>query len=210
MNLREWITNSEEVNKSLASIDRAETDSITVANYIQNVTKRIILKEIASVFDPLGLFCPVVLRGKVLLQELWKKGINWDERVSDQDRMKWSSIISDIAKISEYCVPRCFGKVDSNILNQQLLCFCDASEKAYTAVIYLYQLSERGAKVILLFAKSRLAPVKKITIPRLELLAVVIGVRCIQSSYPYLIHTYGRIHSALFIGLNQIKSCQCL
>ncbi|XP_062592781.1 uncharacterized protein LOC134254255 [Saccostrea cucullata] len=60
------------------------------------------------------------------------------------------------------------------------MCFCDASTKAYACAVYLHQSNKERSTVNLLFSKTRLVPLKKLTLPRLELLAVVIGVRCIN------------------------------
>ena len=66
-------------------------------------------------------------------------------------------------------------------VKSRLLCFCDASSCAYATAVYLVQRSENSeSRSDLLFSKTRLAPLKKITIPRLELLAVLIGVRCVK------------------------------
>ena len=92
MNLREWISNNRQVNQFFVNEDRTNSDSVKVLGHTWGIesnslslkksnvsgesalpTKRSILKEIASVFDPLGLFSPVLLNGKVLLQSLWKK-----------------------------------------------------------------------------------------------------------------------------------------
>lgn len=66
------------------------------------------------------------------------------------------------------------------------MCFCDASAKAYATALYFHQKNERKTKVDLVFAKCRLAPLKRITIPRLELMAVLIGVRCLKFVYDQL------------------------
>ena len=69
----------------------------------------------------------------------------------------------------------------SHEVTHTLLCFCDASSVAYAGVVYLFQTNkESGFKVDLLFSKKRLVPLKTMSIPRLELLAVLIGVRCVE------------------------------
>ncbi|XP_060594593.1 uncharacterized protein LOC132748940 [Ruditapes philippinarum] len=145
------------------------------------LTKRMILKQIASVFDPLGLLCPVVLEGKILLQSIWKNKYDWDDLIEDDDISEiWSTVKSDIKSISDFKIPRSVSlqKYDEDT-EYRLLCFCDASAKAYATAIYLHQKSKLETKVDLVFAKSRLAPLKEITTPRLELMAVLIGVRCL-------------------------------
>lgn len=83
--------------------------------------------------------------------------------------------------IQDHKVSRCVTVDDYDDKTKNcLVCFCDASTKAYAAVIYLVQTSEMNRKSQLIFSKSRLAPIKCLTIPRLEFMAVLIGVRCIR------------------------------
>ncbi|XP_060570805.1 uncharacterized protein LOC132729079 [Ruditapes philippinarum] len=201
MNLREWASNSSQLNEMIPTTDQTKSISIKVLGHTWDtkndtltlnessvssdesiLTKRIILKQIASVFDPLGLLCPVVLEGKILLQSIWKKKYDWDDLIEDDDICEiWSTVKSDIKSISDFKIPRSVSlqKYDEDT-EYRLLCFCDASTKAYATAIYLHQKSKLETKVDLVFAKSRLAPLKEITIPRLELMAVLIGVRCLK------------------------------
>ena len=132
-------------------------------------------------FDPLGLFSPVLLQGKVFLQSLWSKHIEWDDEISSEDLAVWSSISSNIDGLSDISIKRCIATNDSEKMQPYLVCFCDASSYAYAASVYLVQINgEQVSKSDLIFSKTRLAPLKKITIPRLEMMCVVIGVRCLQ------------------------------
>ncbi|XP_045165238.1 uncharacterized protein LOC123529096 [Mercenaria mercenaria] len=146
-----------------------------------NLTKRFILKVIASVFDPLGMYTPTLLKGKLLLQDLWKKSLSWDDVIEDEKiKESWSEIISDVSKISKFSFQRCLSMKHEEHITYTLLCFCDASLKSYATTIYLHQKSSNMVKVDLVFAKLRLAPVKTTSVPRLELMGVLIGVRCLR------------------------------
>jgi hypothetical protein len=200
MNLREWLSNSDEVNTCIAPEDRAESKEMQVLGHNWNSqsdtlsvkvtnrltenevpTKRSILKHVASVFDPMGLFAPVTLKGKLLLQELWANGFDWDNVIADIKLIqKWLSVESDISSIIQHQIPRHIHEVQGKTKKYRLLCFTDASASAYAASIYLHQEGELNSKANLLFAKTRLAPVKGMTIPRLELMAIVIGVSCLS------------------------------
>ena len=200
MNLREWISNDSFVNQFIVNEDRASCDSVKVLGHTWNIqsdslalkkpslvngstkpTKRSVLREIASVFDPLGLFSPVLLQGKVFLQSLWSKHIEWDDEISSEDLAVWSSISSNIDGLSDISIKRCIATNDSENMQQYLVCYCDASSYAYAASVYLVQINgEQLSKSDLIFSKTRLAPLKRITTPRLELMGVVIGVRCLQ------------------------------
>ena len=130
-----------------------------------------VLKSIATVFDPLGFFTPATLQGKLFLQELWASEKEWDEKLEEEMLHKWMKLQKENECISMVTLPRFIGNS-----NCQLLCFCDASAKAYASVVYL----SSDAGVNLLFSKARVAPIKKLGIPRLELLAVLIGVRMLH------------------------------
>ena len=144
---------------------------------ITSVTKRNVLKEIASIYDPIGLLCPVILRGKVLMQSLWKKQLDWDDELDTAEQIKWSDIKSDIEGIGQVEIIRCIRKECEN--KYDLVCFCDASAVAYACAVYLNQCDGTRSSH-LVFSKARLEPVKTMTIPRLELMAVLIGTRSLQ------------------------------
>ena len=145
------------------------------------VSKRDVFKGLSSVFDPLGLFSPVLVKRKLLLQSLWSKGHDWDDEISSGDLNVWGSIISDFSKLSDYEVKRCIN-VNGGGSKNYLLCFGDASVHAYAAAVYIYQRKAKSeCKADLLFSKTRLAPLKAMTIPRLELMAMLIGARYIGS-----------------------------
>ena len=131
-------------------------------------SKREVLKSIATVFIPVGFFTSATLKGKIFLQELWASEKEWDE---EEMLHKWVKLQKENECISMGTIPRF---IDNS--SYQLLCFCDASAKAYAFVIYL----SSDAGVNLLISKARIAPIKKLGIPRLELLAILIGVRMLN------------------------------
>lgn len=199
MNLREWVTNEKVVRDFIPQEDKADLESVKVLGHfwdakrdllslraananlrVQDVTKRNVLKGIASIFDPLGLLSPVVLSGKVLLQDLWRISFDWDDIVTEDDGLKLERILSDIEQINTIQIERCLYKKVKENEEKSLVCFCDASEKAYAAVVYPLVSSGQMSNPDLVFSKTRLSPVKKLTIPKLELLTVVIGVRCLN------------------------------
>ena len=200
MNLRDWFSNSESVNAFIPMVDRAEPKDMSVLGHTWDykadtlslkqhkitdtdlpLTKRNILRKLASVFDPMGLFSPVVITGKTLLQELWVKKYDWDDPIEDKEvRDVWNCLVLELQEISNYKVPRYIGHQEEDEKVVNIVCFCDASKKAYAAIVYLQEERGSGSKANLVFAKTRLAPVKEITVPRLELMAILIGVRCIQ------------------------------
>lgn len=99
-------------------------------------TKRTILSSIAKIFDPLGLLAPVISAAKMWMQELWKLQVEWDEALPKETIDKWTNYIKDMQHLSELCVPRQVrgDDMDSEV---QLHGFCDASERAYGACVYM-------------------------------------------------------------------------
>lgn len=96
------------------------------------LTKRKILSFIAKQFDPLGLLSPITIRGKLIVQELWKLGVKWDEPIPDNVAVKFRDYYSDMCCLKDYSVARYVG----DLSERKLYGFCDASLLAYCAVVY--------------------------------------------------------------------------
>ncbi|XP_061511389.1 uncharacterized protein LOC133392899 [Anopheles gambiae] len=142
-------------------------------------------------FDPLGLISPIVIRAKMMMQELWLQKAGWDEYVPDTICKKWKTIQEDWQLISKFKVSRYALLPGARI---QLHTFCDASEAAYGACIYARCEGEGGQiRITLLSSKSRVAPLKRVTLPRLELCAAVLGA-----------HLHHRVKKAM--GINVAES----
>ncbi|KAI5637155.1 pao retrotransposon peptidase domain-containing protein [Phthorimaea operculella] len=139
-------------------------------------TKRSILSTISQVFDPLGLLSPCIISLKMILQKLWLEKLEWDDQLPSQISHEWATIIKNLPVLNEVRMPRCVTcdchkKLDIHI-------FVDASERAYGSCVYVRSINDKGeVSVKLLIAKSRVAPLKPTTIPRLELCAALVGTR---------------------------------
>lgn len=137
------------------------------------VTKRSILSETSKLFDPLGFIGPLIVKAKLIIQELWKFKLQWDESVPQLIYTNWRNFCADILSISDLEISR-FAMLP-NPTRIELHGFADASEKAYGACIYLRSINAKNEiSCHLLIAKSRVAPLHSISIPRLELCATVI------------------------------------
>ncbi|XP_033317567.1 uncharacterized protein LOC117215299 [Bombus bifarius] len=170
LNIRKWASNDRELLRGLSeqdindklllgesqtfktlgvvwnSFDDSILYSVKINSTASRITKRTISSEIAKIYDPLGLLAPVIVRAKMLLQRLWTLKIDWDESLPADVHTEWS----------------CSGN--------ELHGFCDASERAYGACVYLRIITPDGhVWTRLLTAKSKVAPLKSQTIPRLEL-----------------------------------------
>jgi len=128
-------------------------------------SKRAILSEIARIYDPLGLLSPVTTELKRLY--LWSIDIGWDDNIPQEAAEAWKRYHQELPELSSIRVPH---RVTSNNGKYELHGFSDSSEAAYATVIYLRVVAPNNtAKCFLLMGKSKVAPSKRITIPRLEL-----------------------------------------
>jgi hypothetical protein len=131
-------------------------------------------------YDPLGLFSPVALVGKLIFQDTWTRGLAWDELLPPDVAVKWLSWTSQLHLLSEMHVPRWIGAHKHKLQHCEGHVFGDASERAYGAVIYLKSITDDAVTVRLICRKARLALIKKVTLPRLELLAALVATRLLR------------------------------
>ncbi|UYV74135.1 hypothetical protein LAZ67_11002219, partial [Cordylochernes scorpioides] len=137
-------------------------------------SKRQIVSAIARIYDPCGWLSPTTVVLKLLLQELWKLKIGWDEDIPAFIQRKLNTFEREMKHFQQVSIPRCILQRNLLISNMQMHGFCDSSELAYSAVCYLRITYENNQiETILLTAKTKVAPIKKITIPRLELCAAL-------------------------------------
>ncbi|XP_055622535.1 uncharacterized protein LOC129766105 [Toxorhynchites rutilus septentrionalis] len=149
------------------------------AHEVKRPTKRIVLSTVMSLFDPMGLLAPVTVLGKMLIQDLWRTGCEWDQPIAGKNYEKWIQWMYLIMDTGEIKIPRSyFGNVHSNDFGSiQLHVFTDAGESAYGCVGFLRIIVEGIVKCLLIMARSKVAPLKQLSIPRLELQAAVLGAR---------------------------------
>ena len=107
---------------------------------------------------------------KILLQCLWESKVGWDDPVPEHIYDTWLQWRSELKLLSRQLVSRCYNPKDACITSVQLHGFSDASERAYAGVVYLrMQDTDGNFHVSLVMSKTKVAPIKRITIPRLEL-----------------------------------------
>ena len=137
-------------------------------------TKRGILKQISTIFDPLGLVAPFVLRAKLILQKLWRLRFDWDKPISGPLLDAWETWKAEL--------PLLVNQPSALYVGEQIHVFADASEVAFGAAAYWrFETQDHSYHCSFIFGKTRLAPVKPLTIPRLELQAAVMAVRMSQT-----------------------------
>ena len=144
-------------------------------------TRRDLLSYVASLFDPLGLVAPALLPSKLLIQDLCRRRADWDEQMTKEEIVRWEKCLQEIQSISNMRISRCISPTGGMSKRKtELHAFSDASEVGYGAVVYLRLIDDLGAaSCSLLLAKSRVAPLKTMTIPRLELAAAVVSVKLV-------------------------------
>ena len=144
--------------------------TVAVLPPLDNVTKRVLISDVSKVFDVFGWFSPCTVKMKILFQKLWELKLDWDDPVPEDVRELWARWRTELKVLSTKQIPRCFFNKMSHVSSRQLHGFSDASERAYSAVIYLrMECTDGSIQVSLVSSKSRVAPIKKLTIPRLEL-----------------------------------------
>lgn len=139
-------------------------------------TKRQVLQVLMSIYDPLGLISHYLIYPKILLQQVWKSGINWDEKIPEDLYNCWAKWTNNLQSLKKIKIPRWYG-ISKSTSNLQLHIFVDASLEAYAAAAYIRFPSCDGMRCRLISAKTKVAPLKTLSVPRLELNAALIGAR---------------------------------
>ena len=188
MPLRTWVTNN---NQLKVQIERdynnyavpltttvlglnwaVDTDllSVKAVDYVETevITKRTLLSLVSTIFDPLGLFSPVTIKGKILIQAAWRNDASWDDPLAEEFHNSWIELSEEFKALSSLSVPR---KVAAYGQSYVLHVFCDSSTKAYGCVAYL--VGEEGSNLVI--TKAKVAPLKTKTLPQLELTSIWLG-----------------------------------
>lgn len=202
--LRKWKSNSFEVQQAFGSVNEdseqcivfsedGETSVLGVKWLLEKdqftflvktpaltlpLTKRRIVSSVAQLYDPDGYIAPVVVTGKIIIQQLWKQRIEWDTVVDQQIEKVWKELWNEIVLLEKFRIDRWIGT--SAQTKSKLIGFADSSKAAYGGLVYVRTEYPNGTiKCNLLTSKSRVAPIKELTIPRLELAAAEILARLV-------------------------------
>ncbi|XP_055919024.1 uncharacterized protein LOC129951048 [Eupeodes corollae] len=195
--LRKWMSNNEEFLASIPKADQETNVSLTFGaldhtktlgiswfpstdsfsfkkiSIDKVVSKRTILSTIARLFDPLGWIAPCIVKAKIIMQQLWLKGLSWDENIPVELLQEWLSFQEELDILEDIRIPR-WVNIENGTQQVELHGFCDASTKAYGAVVYLRVLDNQNCiHTHLLIAKTKVAPVSTVSLPRLELCGAV-------------------------------------
>ena len=204
LKLHKFVSNSREVLASLKDEDRADSlktldlscDSLPIERALGvhwNIesdefqfrvtvnskanTRRGLLSTVSSIFDPLGFIAPVVLEGKMILQDACQMKLDWDDPLPHSLQVRWDRWLAELPVIKDVRIPRCFTPPEfGKIVKSELHYFSDASISGYGQCTYLRLVDDNeNVHCSLVMAKARVAPLKTITIPRLELSAAVLS-----------------------------------
>ena len=144
------------------------------------LTKRSFLEKIAKLFDPFGFLAPFLIRAKVLLQEMWAAGLDWDDLFQGDLARRARTWFSELKYLPETKIPRCLRLEQNEELRLEILhTFVDASQDA---VVFKRDCYKSGlVPRRLVTAKTRVAPPSTTSIPRSELMAAVLGLKISDS-----------------------------
>ncbi|XP_064469670.1 uncharacterized protein LOC135384399 [Ornithodoros turicata] len=198
MHIRKWATNDSELQVSFRTKNKDNSQVKKVLGIVWNTTndvlsppmdsldqfltkkrdtKRCLLQVSARIYDPLGILSAYTVKAKILSQRAWELGIGWDDELPEHIGKEWQQRCKGIPFLPKITVPRAITDDDS-VVSRSIHCFCDASQQAYGAVLHLRTVYEDGSiNVVIVAAKSRVAPLKRVSLPRLELLGALVGAR---------------------------------
>jgi len=164
--------------------DRLIFDISDVARLVREAhpTKRNVVSLATCFYDPLGVISPITVRFKLLFQRLCEKKLNWDEPLTGELLVEWESLTSDLQQFKPIEIPRYYTQAQDGAVNSySLQGYCDASQRTYAAVVYLQVETEDTTLSQFLCSKTRVAPVTKVTIPRLQRLSALCLARLVST-----------------------------
>ncbi len=170
----EDMPSTDEYTKTLGICWNIQKDCLTIVvpppTGLETLTKHGLVSDVAKTFDALGLVSPSTIKAKIFVQRLWELKIDWDDPTPEQIQDSWFQWRSELHLLSQTEVPRCYFDKQSQVQSLELHGFSDASKVAYAAVVYLQTTAVSGdVDISLLMSKSKVALIKRLTIPFLEL-----------------------------------------
>ncbi len=236
LRLHKFISNSAEVMNSIPESERAKTTNkdltpeITLERTLGlqwcldtdqfqynmapktcSVTRRAVLSTVASLYDPLGFLAPFVLVGKLTLQQMCKNNVGWDDPVPEDLSDQWLKWKTDLEKLDMVRIDRCYKPKDfGEVVLTEVHHFSDASSQGYGCCSYLRLVNVNGdVHCSLIIGKSRVAPKKTLTIPRMELCAALLSVKSaefLRSQLKMIYEEYFWTDSMIVLGYIQNKT----
>ena len=199
--LTKWISNCEQTMTSIDQADKSpsssktfeaeptspsilvlqwnvDADNLEVCRGMQKeipvkVTQRAVLSYVSAVFDPLGIVTPFTIRMRLLLKSIWKEnGQSWNKELNEEDRHEFKKWASEMIHVNKMALKRTY--FESSVNKVDLHIFSDASLEAMCMVAYLRK--QENGEVAFVIGKGRVAPIRNLTVAKLEMQAAVFGV----------------------------------
>ncbi|XP_075157895.1 uncharacterized protein LOC142231162 [Haematobia irritans] len=146
-------------------------------------TKREVLSQISKIFDPAGWLSPIVITAKIIMQKIWMERTDWDSLISTETQTMWKNFQGDYPLIEKIRIPRWVSfSPEADI---EFHGFSDASEKAYSAALYIRMTYPNAISTRLISSKTKVAPLKTLSIPRLELCGASLLAEMIDNLIPH-------------------------
>eukprot|EP00731_Ephydatia_muelleri_P005900 Em0003g148a len=145
-------------------------------------TKRNVIGLSARVYDPMGILSPWTVFFKLLFQDICAAKLDWDDQLEGELLLKWKVLLSRMKEPLLLQIPRCYFHGVEEPHSCELVGFCDASQRAYAAVVFMKIGSAGKGAVRFVASRTRVAPMNSLTIPRLELLAALLLARLLSNT----------------------------
>ena len=159
-----------------------------------HLTRRIVLQQVMSIYDPLGLLSPFLLQAKLLLRHTWEAKLEWDEKLPPQMYVPWVKFFNQLFDAERIEFPRCVMPPTA-VGDPVLVLMSDGSEVSYGCTAYVrWELEDGSYSCQLLLAKSRIAPMNRINIPQMELNGAVVSKRLRQTILKESRYKFSKIH----------------
>ncbi|GFX62492.1 uncharacterized protein TNCV_413341 [Trichonephila clavipes] len=169
-----------ELHKLCANHEKLSPDPEQNYNFATlTETKTDVLSTIAKIFDPVGLMAPVISKAKIFLQRLWRSKLEWNDLLPAEEYREWQQFLVFLENINNIEIPRRILVAFPEVI--EIHGFADASERCYGAAVYCKSENLKSETLVrLITSKSRVAPIKSLTIPRLELCAAVLLAKLVK------------------------------
>ncbi|GFY02109.1 uncharacterized protein TNCV_5099701 [Trichonephila clavipes] len=169
-----------ELHKLCANHEKLSPDPEQNYNFATlTETKTRVLSTIAKIFDPVGLMAPVISKAKIFLQRLWRSKLEWNDLLPAEEYREWQQFLVSLENINNIEIPRRILVAFLEVI--EIHGFADASERCYGAAVYCKSKNLKSETLVrLITSKSRVAPIKSLTIPRLELCAAVLLAKLVK------------------------------
>ena len=207
LEIRKWTSSNPELVERLPANIRETTDEMTIKSDDYSIktlgvkwnpnpdhfsfiakldektpsTKREILSEVTRLFDPLGWLSPTTIQFKSFVQLLWMDRFGWDEALSKCLQQQYSRLRVQLTELETITLPRKVVSISPASSDIELHVFCDASTTAYAALVYIRQSFDGTVHTRMLTAKTRVAPIRSLCVPRLELCAALLGANLVEA-----------------------------